>query len=120
MTKNQDDLQQLQDVLILIYKFVQQEKLYENFFFDDSDFQRPYKYKNKLLNELLEMEDSLDFIKTCIIETEALKEDKEESAIDFADIMEKYEIIELLLAKYSLSHLEEVDKLNLKVFKEYL
>ena len=119
MPKNPENLQQLQEVLILVYKFVQQEKLYENFFFEDSDFKRPYKYKNKLLNELLEMDDSLDFLKTCIIEVEAQIEEKPEEEIDFIEILERYEIIELLLAKYGLSNLEEVDKLNAKLLLEY-
>lgn len=118
MTKDQDDLQQLQDVLIIIYKLVQQEKLYENFFFDDSNFKRPYKYKNKLLNELLDMDDSLDFLKTCIIEVEALKEDKNEDEIDFMDILDRY-VIEILLVKYGLVSLEEVDKLNTDRLLEY-
>jgi hypothetical protein len=119
MQKTEKDLQELQEVLILIYKFVQQEKLYEKFFFEDSDFQRPYKYKNKLINELLEMDDSLDFLKTCIIEVEALKEKKLENEIDFINILEKYEIIELLLVKYGLSNLEEVDKLNTRLLLNY-
>lgn len=118
MPKNQEDLQQLQEVLILIYKFLQQEKLYENFFFEDSKFQRPYKYKNNLLNELLEMDDSLDLIKTCIIETEALKESKREDEVDFIDILDRY-IIEILLVKYGLISLEEVDKLNTSMLLEY-
>jgi hypothetical protein len=118
MEKNLKELQILQEILILIYKFVQQEKLYENFFFEDSDFQRPYKYKNKLLNELLEMNDSLDFLKKCVIEVEALKEDKCESEIDFIDILDRY-VIEILLVKYGLVSLEEVDKLNTDLLLEY-
>jgi len=118
MDKNKNNLQELQEVLILIYQFVQQEKLYENFFFEDSDFKRPYKYKNKLLNELLEMDDSLDFLKTCIIEVEAVKEDKNEDEIDFIDIIERY-VIDILLVKYGLVSLEEVDKLNTDLLLKY-
>lgn len=118
MQKDQKDLQELLEVLILIYKFVQQEKLYENFFFEDSDFQRPYKYKNKLLNELLVMDDSLDFLKTCIIEVEALKEDKREEEVDFIELLDRY-VIEILLVKYGLISLEEVDKLNTGLLMEY-
>lgn len=118
MKKDPEEFQVLQEILILIYKFVQQEKLYENFFFEDSNFQRPYKYKNKLLNELLEMNDSLEFLKTCIIEVEALKEDKDENEADFTDIMDRY-VIEILLVKYGLVGLEEVDKLNTDILLEY-
>ncbi|HTX61087.1 MAG TPA: hypothetical protein VMC48_02155 [Methanobacterium sp.] len=116
MYKDQKDLEELQEILILIYKLIKQEKLYEKFFFEDSELERPYKYKNSLINELLEMDDSIDFLEACIQEVEELKEGPERP---INDIVEEKET-ELLLVKYGLAYLEEVDKLNIEVFREYL
>jgi hypothetical protein len=115
MDKNEKDLQELQEVLILIYKLIKQEKLYEKFFFEDSGLQRPYKYKNLLINQLLEMGDSVQFLEDCIREVEELREGPDRL---INDIIEEKET-ELILAKFGLADLEEVDKLNLEVFSEY-
>lgn len=118
MEIEQKDLQELQEKLILIYKFVAQEKLYEHFFFEDSNLERPYNYNNKLIKELIEIDDSLDFLKTCIIEVEELKGIKTENKISFIDILEEQDT-ESLFKKYGLDHLDDVEDLDLSVLLEY-
>lgn len=116
MKDDQKNLQELQEILILIYKLVKQEKMYEKFFFEDSGFIRPYKYKNPLINQLLEMDNSVEFLEECILEVEELREGPDRPIYD---IMEEKET-ELILVKFGLAYLEEIDKLNLEVFNEYL
>lgn len=112
------DLKELQEKLILLYKFISQEKLYETFFFEGYNLQRPYKYRNKLIEELVEMDDSVEFLKTCIIEVEELKGINSEEEISFIGILEEQET-ETLLKKYGLEHLEDVQDLDLTVLMEY-
>lgn len=117
MEIQEKDLQELQEKLILIYKFVTQEKLYEKFFFEDCNLERPYKYKNRLIEKLVQMDDSVEFLKTCIIEVEELKGARVED-ISFIDILEDQDT-ESLLDKYGLVNLEDVENLDLTVLLEY-
>jgi hypothetical protein len=112
MEIEEKNLQELQEKLILIYKYVSQEKIYEKFFFEDSNLQRPYRYRNELIGELVKMDDSVDFIKTCILEVKELKEGKPQDEISFIDILEAQDTASLL-AKYGLAKLEDVQDLDL-------
>ena len=49
------ELLELQEKLILIYKFINQERMYEKFFFEGLDIKKSYKTDNKLISKLLEM-----------------------------------------------------------------
>ncbi len=73
---NQNEIQELQEKLILIYKFINQERMYEKFFFEGLDTKKSFKTDNKLINKLLEMKDPEEFLETCIIELEELKTEK--------------------------------------------
>lgn len=112
------DLQELQEKLILIYKYVSQEKLYEKFFFEDSNLQRPYRYRNQLVEELVKMDESVEFLKTCILEVEEIKEGKLPEEISVIDILEEQDTGSLL-RKYGLGKLEDVQDLDLTDLIEY-
>lgn len=118
MEIEEKDLEELQEKLILIYQYVNQEKLYERFFFEDSNLQRPYGYKNELIEELVKTDDSVDFIKTCILEVNELKEGKPQDETSFIDIIEEQDIASLL-AKYGLAKLEDVQDLDFTDLLEY-
>lgn len=112
-----NNLQELEEKLLLVYKFVSQEKLYENFFFQGTTLQRPYEYQNKLIKELMDMDDSIEFLKTCILEVEELKGTKTDE-ISFIDILEENET-EALLKKYGMKQLEDVQDMDLTDLLEY-
>jgi len=109
---NQEDLQELQEKLILIYKFIKQEKMYETFFLKGMESKRPFKYKNELINKLLKLDDADELLKSCIIEVEELKGEKHEDEITLADILEKQDI-EVLHYKYGIKDIYDVDKLDI-------
>lgn len=112
MDLNQDELQQIQEKLILIYKFIKQEKMFQKFFFEGNEFKRPFKYKNKLINELLGMENPEEFLKECICEMEDLKMgEKLEKEMSITDILEKQDLKNLYY-KYGMKDLYDVDKLD--------
>ncbi len=117
MDINQEDLQELQEKLILIYKLVKQEKMFEKFFLEGTQYKKPLKFQNGLINKLLELEDSLEFLKTCIIELEEIKGKKYEQ-ISFQDILAENDK-EYLFIKYGLTDLYDADKLDLDLLLEY-
>lgn len=113
------DLQELQEKLILIYKFINQEKLYEKFFFEGTEFQRPFKYRNNLINKLLKLEDADNFLKTCIIEVEELKGGKPEKEISFENILAENDQ-EYLYIKYDIKDIYDVEKLDIEQLLKHL
>lgn len=120
MELNQKKIVELQEKLILIYKYVKQEKMYEKFFFKSEDVKNLFKGRNKLINELLEMDNYEEFLKTCIMELEELKEGyNKDLKVSLADIMEKQDF-QLLYHKYGLKNLDDVDKLDLKNLMDYI
>lgn len=116
MDISREDLQELEEKLVLIYKFVNQEKIYEKFFLE-GEFQRPFEYRSNLINQLLELEDAEEFLKTCILEIEELK-GKKSAEITFQDVLALYDK-EYLFIKYGLKDIYDVDKLDLDLLLEY-
>jgi len=105
---------------MLIYKFIKQEKMFEKFFFEGLDVKNSFKRKNELINKLLEMEDSEEFLELCIIELEELKTDKKvENKFSFNDIIEEQDF-EALHHKYGMNSPDDVDKLDIKDLMEFL
>jgi hypothetical protein len=116
MDISKEDLQELEEKLVLIYKFINQEKIYEKFFLDD-ELPRPFKYQSNLINQLLELEDAEEFLKTCIIELEELK-GKKSAEISFQDVLAENDK-DYLFLKYGLKDIYDVDKLDLDLLLEY-
>ena len=117
---NQNEIQELQEKLILIYKFINQERMYEKFFFEGLDTKKSFKTDNKLINKLLEMKDSEEFLETCIIELEELKtEDVEiEDKISLNDILNNQDF-EDLYHKYDMKNPDDVDKLDINKLLDF-
>ena len=117
---NQSEILELQEKLILIYKFINQERMYEKFFFEGLDIKKSFKMNNKLINKLLEMKDSEEFLETCIIELEELKtKDMEiEDKISLNDILNNQDF-EDLYHKYDMKNPDDVDKLDINKLLDF-
>ncbi|MGA2677166.1 MAG: hypothetical protein ABSE83_09775 [Methanobacterium sp.] len=119
---NQNEIQELQEKLILIYKFINQERMYEKFFFEGLDTKKSFKTDNKLINKLLEMKDPEEFLETCIIELEELKTEKN---IELEDNISLYNILEVqdfenLYNKYGMVDMDDVDKLDINKLLDFI
>ena len=119
---NQNEIQELQEKLILIYKFINQERMYEKFFFEGLDTKKSFKTDNKLINKLLEMKDPEEFLETCIIELEQLKTEKN---IELEDNISLYNILEVqdfenLYNKYGMVDMDDVDKLDINKLLDFI
>ena len=117
---SKNEIQELQEKLILIYKYINQERMYEKFFFEGLDIKKSFKMNNKLINKLLEMEDSEEFLETCIIELEELKtKDMEiEDKISLNDILNNQDF-EDLYHKYDMKNPDDVDKLDINKLLDF-
>ncbi len=122
MNLNKNEIQELQEKLILIYKFINQERMYEKFFLKGLDIKKSFKRENQLINKLLEMADSEEFLETCVIELEELKTGKtlkNESNHQFRDILEEQDF-ENLYHKYNMKSLDNVDKLDIRKLLDFI
>jgi hypothetical protein len=118
---NQSEILELQEKLILIYKFINQERMYEKFFFEGFDIKKSFKTDNKLISKLLEMKDPEEFLETCVIELEELKNgEKIEYNIhnSFRDIVNEL-YTESLYHKYGMKDPDDVDKLDINKLLDF-
>jgi hypothetical protein len=94
--------------------------MYEKFFFEGLDIKKSFKMNNKLINKLLEMKDSEEFLETCIIELEELKtKDMEiEDKISLNDILNNQDF-EDLYHKYDMKNPDDVDKLDINKLLDF-
>ena len=119
---SKNEIQELQEKLILIYKYINQERMYEKFFFEGLDTKKSFKTDNKLINKLLEMKDPEEFLETCIIELEELKTEKN---IELEDNISLYNILEVqdfenLYNKYGMVDMDDVDKLDINKLLDFI
>jgi hypothetical protein len=109
---NPQELQELQEQLLLVYKFINQNKMFKKFFFEGIEFKEPFKDETGLISRLMEMDDAEDILETSVLELEELiKGEKPE--ISFKDIFRATEW-NVLYQKYGMKDLNDVEKLDLR------
>lgn len=119
MELKKDELDDLEEQLILLYRFVVQNNTLKKFYYEGVDIKPSFKDETGILTELIKNEDSEEILKTCIMELEELKGTEEEVKKEenevkkFHEVLDSYDI-ELLYKKYGMSGVEDVDKLNLE------
>lgn len=112
MDLNPEELQELQEKLLLVYKFINQNKMFKKFFCEGIEFKEPFKDETGLVSNLMEMDDAEDLLKTSILELEELIKG-ETSDTSFQDILRATEW-EVLYRKYGMEDLSDVEKLDLR------
>ena len=119
MELKRDELEDLEEQLILLYRFVAQNNTLKKFYYEGLYIKPSFKDETGILTELYKNEDSEEILKTCIMELEELKGTEEEVKKEenevkkFHEVLDSYDI-ELLYKKYGMSGVEDVDKLNLE------
>jgi hypothetical protein len=117
-----ENAQELQEKLIIIYKFISQDKLMRNFYFSGLEKDMPSKNldENPLIKKLLQMDNSQDMIKECIMELDKLKPRKFGEEEDLEGFKDKFdyiinkENIEYTCKKYGLRDCAEIEKLDIE------
>lgn len=119
LTKREID--ELQEKLIIVYRFISQEKKFKKFYFEGIDVEDNFNDKNEFLKKLMELDDSEDLLKSCIIELEDMKSSEGESMtpVGFQEFLMEQDW-NLLYKKHGMRTLEDVEKLDLEILLELL
>lgn len=107
LTKKEVEI--LQEMMILIYKLINQDKTFKSLYFKDTDIEKQYKTESHLINQLNKFEDPENLLRSCIMELEEVKEDKDVGSKSFYEIMSKYRMRDLK-GKFNVKNMEDIDK----------
>lgn len=118
LTKREMD--ELQEKLIIVYRFISQEKKIKRFYYEGIKLKDISWDKNEFLMKLIELDDSEELLKNCIIELEDMKSGGElMTPVGFQEFMMEQDW-NLLYKKYGMNTLEDVEKLDLKMLLDIL
>ncbi|MGB9978508.1 hypothetical protein [Methanobacterium sp.] len=110
LTKN--EVEELQEQIIIIYKVIHQNSTFNSFFYQDMDVSMP-KSDSNLINELGELENAEEILRKCIVELEEIKQNEKLVDKVFYEIIARYDLKELY-EKYSINEPKDLDKLDIK------
>jgi hypothetical protein len=114
------EMQELQDKLIIVYRFISQEKKFKNFYYEGIDVKENFNDETGFLNKLMELDDSEELLKSCIIELEDMKGGNDTlTPTKFQEFMMEQDW-KLLYKKYGMKTIEDVEKLDLGMLLELL
>ena len=111
-----EKLAELEEQLVLLYRFVAQNNSFKKFYYEGIDVKPSFNDETGILTELVSNDDSEEILKTCIMEIEESKMDNEDETKEmpkFHEVLDSYDT-EVLFNKYGMSGVEDVDKLDLK------
>jgi hypothetical protein len=112
MDLKREELEELEEQLVLLYRFVSQNNALKRFYYEGVDTKPSFDDETGILTELVKNEDSEEILKSCIMELEDAKEG-EEATKKFHEVLDSYDT-EVLYHKYNMSGVEDVGKLDLK------
>lgn len=105
MELNHYQLQELQEYLTLLYKYVAQRNMLKDFYRNDIEINEPLKFDMDIVKDFTEGEDSEELLKNSIIEVEELKTGETLKKEDFQDKLNEI----ILKSRVDLSFVERVD-----------
>lgn len=105
MELNPYQLQELQEYLILLYKFVSQRNMLKDFYYKDMEVNGPLNFDLDTVKDFTESEGSEELLKNSIIEVEELKTGETLKKDDFQDRFNEI----ILKSRVNLSFVERVD-----------
>jgi len=116
------EIEELQEKLMLVYRFISQKNRFERFYYQGVEVKSNLN-NNSLINKLMELDESEELLKSCIIELECMKSEGMEnggeslSPVEFQDFINNQEWNQLY-KKYGMKTLEDVGKLDLEMLLE--
>lgn len=118
------EIEELQEKLMLVYRFISQKNRFERFYYQGVEVKSNLN-NNSLINKLMELDESEELLKSCIIELEGMKSEGMEnsgeslSPVEFQDFINNQEWNQLY-KKYGMKTLEDVGKLDLEMLLELI
>ncbi len=125
MEMEDEKLEELQEQLILIYKFVSQHNKLKRFYYEGVKFNEPIKGDDAPISKLLELEDAEDVLQNSILELEEQKTGKNigendvDNRVKFNEIMDSYDL-NALFKKYGMKNLNDVGMFDMKQILSFL
>jgi len=102
MKLKKDELEELEEQLVLLYRFVAQNNTLKKFYYEGMDFKPSFKDETGILTDLVMNKDSEEILKTCIMEFEESKQDTgHEKLKEFYEVLDSYDM-EVLYNKYGM------------------
>jgi hypothetical protein len=109
------DIEEIQEKLILIYRFISQHKMFRKFYCQGMEVEDKVKDDFGLISRLIEMDDAEELLKNCILELEDMKGGGEAKKVDFQEMIINQDW-NYLNRKYGLKTMDDVGKLDLNEF----
>lgn len=110
MKSAHEELDELEEQLVLLYKFISQYNSLKKFYYEGVDIKPSFDDETGILKELVNNEDSEEVLKSCIIEIE---EEKGNEDMEFHEILDSYDTEELH-RKYGMSGVEDIGKIDIE------
>ncbi len=118
------EIEELQEKLMLVYRFISQKNMFERFYYQGVEVKSNLN-NNSLINKLMELDESEELLKSCIIELEDMKSEYNKnsgeslSPVEFQDFINNQEWNQLY-KKYGMKTLDHVGKLDLEMLLELI
>lgn len=121
MELTKKEIEELQDKLLIVYRFISQGKKFKTFYYEGIEVEDNLEDDdNNFLNKLMKLEDSEELLRSCIIELEDMKGVTESlSPPEFQEFIIEQDW-NFLYKKYGMKNLDDVKKLDLEVLLELL
>jgi hypothetical protein len=114
------EIEELQEKLIMVYRYISQNKTFQKFYCQGLEVNESSDDDASMLSKLMELDDSEELLKNCIIELQDMKKDGEPlKAEEFQEFILNHDW-NLLYKKYGMKTLEDVRKLDLEQLLELL
>lgn len=123
-----EEVIELQEKLIIIYKYVSQKRMFNKFYFSGMEDQIPSRdlSSNTMVKEIVELDDAEDMLKESILELEEMLPSNFKEDYDPEDFDNEFQYIlfknnpDALYVKYQLNDGEEIEKLDISALMELI
>jgi hypothetical protein len=120
MPLTKDEIYELQEKLLLLYKFINQNKMYKEFYYQGIEVKQNYNDNIGLISKFMTMNGAKELLKNCVIELEEMKGEKLQSEREVNSDEEFHEIFSsqdwnFLYKLYEMKNLDDIRKLDLEL-----
>jgi hypothetical protein len=114
------EVEELQEKLLIVHRFISQEKKFKNFYYPGIEVKEDINDDQGMVSKLMEFDDSEELLKNCIMELEDMKHNRQSfTTAEFHEFLIDQDW-NFLYKKYGMKTSEDVGKLDLEMFLELL
>lgn len=114
------EVEELQEKLLILHRFISQEKRFKNFYYQGIEVKENIHDDHGMVRKLMTMDDSENLLKNCIIELEWIRTGRESfTPEEFNEFLINQDW-NLLYKKYGMKNIDDVGELDLESLLELL